>query len=177
MNIMPVKYAQIISTIDQRPDTTEPMPVFMDQNNEISGINHSVDHPADIRISESGVYVLIAAPQVGRKSGNGPSHIDFWLRKNQKDIPNSNIRCTISNNDDKDVVVNQTMSAFKVGDIINVMMAVEKTGEGLGIEAIKSTDRPLIPSIIFSMHKIKDSVDGHWQSSQKGTQKIWIDGK
>ena len=40
-------------------------------------------------------------------------------------------------------------------------MAIEKMGEGLGIEAIKSENRPLIPSIIFSMHKIKDSVDGH----------------
>jgi len=174
---MPVEYAQIISTLDQRPNTTKPVPVLMDQNDEISGINHSIDHPEDILISESGVYVLIAAPQVGRISGNGPSHIDFWLRKNQKDIPNSNVRCTITNDGDKDVVVNQTMSAFKAGDIVNVMMAVEKTGEGLGIEAIKSTDRPLIPSIIFSMHKIKDFVEGHWQTSQKGTQKIWIEGK
>jgi len=36
------------------------------------------------------------------------------------------------------------------------MMAVEKKGEGLGIEAIKTPGRPLIPSIIFSMHKIKE---------------------
>lgn len=172
---MPVEYAQIISTLDQRPDTTQPVPVFMDQNDEISGISHSTEHPADIRITESGVYVLIAAPQVGRTSGNGSGHVDFWLRKNQKDIPNSNVRCTITNNEDKGVVVNQSMSAFKAGDIVNVMMAVDKIGEGLGIEAIKTTDRPLIPSIIFSMHKIKDTVDGHWVSSQKGTQKIWVE--
>jgi len=68
------------------------------------------------------------------------------------------------------------MSAFKTGDVINIMMAVGKTGEGLGIEAIKSKDRPLIPSIIFSMHKIKDSAEGHWISTQKGTKKVWIDG-
>jgi hypothetical protein len=175
MITMPVEYAQIISTLDQRPDTTQPVPVFMDQNDEISGITHSSEHPADIQIAESGVYVLIAAPQVGRTSGNGSSHIDFWLRKNQKDIPNSNVRCTVTNNADKDVVINQTMSAFKAGDIVNVMMAVDKAGEGLGIEAIKSADRPLIPSIIFSMHKIKDSEVGHWVSSQKGTQKIWVE--
>ena len=74
---MPIEYAQIISTIDQRPNTTDPVPVFMDQNDEISGIEHSTEHPADIKITESGVYVLIAAPQVGRTSGNGPSHVDF----------------------------------------------------------------------------------------------------
>ncbi len=173
---MTVEYAQLISTRDQRPDTTDPVPVFMDQNDEISGIEHSIEDPTNIRILESGVYVLIAAPQVGRISGNGPSHIDFWLRKNDTDIPNSNIRCTITDDSDKDVIVNQTMSAFKAGDVVNVMMAIGKTGEGLGIEAIKSTDRPLIPSIIFSMHKIKDSVSGHWINTQKGTQKMWVEG-
>ena len=173
---MPIEYAQIISTIDQRPETTEPVPVFMDQNDQISGIEHSVEHPGDIRISESGVYVLIAAPQVGRTSGNGGAgHVDFWLRKNGEDIPNSNVRCTIKNDDDKDVVVNQTMSAFKKGDVLNIMMAVDKTGEGLGIEAIKTPNRPLIPSIIFSMHKIKESAEGHWISTQKGTKKLWVE--
>lgn len=156
---MPIEYAQIISTLDQKPNTTDPVPVFMDQNDEISGIEHSTEHPADIKITESGVYVLIAAPQVGRTSGNGPSHIDFWLRKTKEGIPNSNVRCTVTSDGDKDVIVNQTMFVFKAGDVVNVMMAIEKTGEGLGIEAIKSENRPLIPSIIFSMHKIKDSVD------------------
>ena len=173
---MTIEFAQIISTIDQRPDTTDPVPVFMDQNDAISGIEHSNEHLADIRIVESGTYVLIAAPQVGRKSGNGPSTVDFWLRKNGQDIANSNVRCTVTEDKDKDVVVNQTMSPFKAGDVLNVMMAVEKTGEGLGIEAIKSKDRPLIPSIIFSMHKIKDSVEGRWISTQKGTKKVWVEG-
>lgn len=175
MTLMPIEYAQIISTLDQRPDTTEPVPVFMDQNDGISGIEHSNEHPADIRISESGVYVLIAAPQVGRLSGNGPSYVDFWLRKNNQDIPNSTVRCSVTSDGHKDVIVNQTMSAFNAGDIVNVIMSIAKTGEGLGIEAIKSSDRPLIPSIIFSMHKIKDHMEGHWVSTQKGTKKTWVE--
>ena len=67
------------------------------------------------------------------------------------------------------------MMPFDSGDVINVMMAVEKTGEGLGIEAIKTDGRPLIPSIIFSMHKIKEGTVGHWVSSQKGTKKMWVE--
>ena len=173
---MTIEFAQIISTIDQRPETTEPVPVFMDQNDAISGIEHSNEHPADIKIVESGTYVLIAAPQVGRKSGDGPSSVDFWLRKNGMDIPNSNVRRTVKGNDDKDVIVSQLMMPFKGGDVLNVMMAVEKTGQGLGIEAIRSEDRPLIPSIIFSMHKIKDHTEGHWVSTQKGTKKVWVEG-
>ena len=174
--LMTIEYAQIISTIDQRPDTTEPVPIFMDQNDAISGIVHTNEHPADIEIVESGTYVVIAAPQVGRTSGNGQGHVDFWLRKNGTDIPNSNVRCTIRTNDDKDVIVNQTMMPFTAGDILNVMMAVEKTGNGLGIEAIRTLNRPLIPSIIFSMHKIKDHAEGHWVSTQKGTKKVWMEG-
>ena len=64
---------------------------------------------------------------------------------------------------------------FNAGDVINVMMAVERTGEGLGVEAIKTSGRPLIPSIIFSMHKIKDQQTGHWVTSQKGTKKVWVE--
>jgi len=172
---MTIEFAQIISTIDQRPDTTEPIPVLMDQNDAISGIEHTSEHPADIRIIEGGTYVVIAAPQVGRTSGNEARSVDFWLRKNRTDIANSNVRCTITNSNDKDVIVNQTMMPFKAGDVLNVMMAVEKTGEGLGIEAIKTPDRPLIPSIIFSMHKIKDSVEGRWVHTQKGTNKVWVE--
>jgi hypothetical protein len=148
----------------------------MDQNDAIAGIEHSSERPSDIRILESGIYVLIAAPQVGRTLGNGPSSVDFWLRKNGADVANSNIRAVVSDDDYKDVIVNQTMMPFQAGDVINVMMAVEKTGEGLGIEAIKTSGRPLIPSIIFSMHKIKDHVDGHWASVDKGTKKIWVEG-
>ena len=77
MNLMTIEHAQLISTLDQRPNTTDPVSVTMDQNDEISGIEHSSDHPEDIKISESGVYVLIAAPQIGRTSGNGPSHIEY----------------------------------------------------------------------------------------------------
>jgi hypothetical protein len=173
---MAIEFAQIISTLDQRPDTTDPVSIFMNQNDAISGIEHSNDHPADVHIQQSGTYVLIAAPQVGRKSGNGPGYVDFWLRKNGTDIPNSNVRAVISGDDRKDVIVNQTMMPFKAGDVLNVMMAVEKTGEGLGVEAIKTPGRPLIPSIIFSMHKIKDHTEGHWVSTQKGTKKIWVEG-
>jgi len=173
--MMTIEFAQIISTIDQRPDTTEPVPVFMDQNDAISGIEHSNEHPGDIRIVESGTYVVIAAPQVGRTSGTGASSVDFWLRKNGNDISNSNVRCTIADGNDKDVIVNQTMMPFNAGDVLNVMMAVEKTGEGLGIEAIKTEGRPLIPSIIFSMHKIKDESQGHWVHTQKGTKTVWVE--
>ena len=149
----------------------------MDQNDAISGIGHSTDRPADVRIESAGTYVMIAAPQVGRTIGSGgSSSIDFWFRNNGHDIANSNVRASLGDNGQKDVIINQTMMPFQAGDVINVMMAVEKAGEGLGIEAIKTQGRPLIPSIIFSMHKIKEDVQGHWVSVDKGTKKMWVEG-
>jgi len=37
----------------------------MNQNDEVSGIEHIMENPGDIRIKEAGVYVIIAAPQGG----------------------------------------------------------------------------------------------------------------
>jgi len=37
------------------------------------------------------------------------------------------------------------------GDTLNIMMSVEKEGEGLGIEAIQPPGEPLVPSIILTI--------------------------
>ena len=172
---MPVDYAQISSTEDQRPTVTTPVAVTLNQNDSISGIQHSVENPGTVKITESGIYVMISAPQVGRTSGTKARFVDFWLRKNGTDIQNSNVRKVIGENESKDVIVNQTMMPFNAGDLINVMMSVEVPDEGLGIEAIHPTGEPLIPSIIFSMHKIKDVTAGHYVTSGKGTGRVWVE--
>jgi len=153
---MTIEYAQISSSEDQRPSGTSPVLVTMNQNDEISGVEHTSEKPGDIRIIESGVYVLIAAPQVGRTSGTMERYVDIWLRRNGRDIPNSNVRNVVGTSGGKDVIVNQSMMSFNSDDVINVMMSVETSDEGLGIEAIKPDGEPLIPSIIFSLHKIKE---------------------
>jgi len=173
---MPVDYAQISSTEDQRPTVTTPVLVELNQNDSISGIEHTAENPGTIRISDSGIYVLIAAPQVGRISGTKARFVDFWLRKNGTDIQNSNVRVVIGENSSKDVIVNQTMMPFNSGDLLNIMMSVEVPDEGLGIEAIHPTGEPLIPSIIFSMHKIKDMSEVHYISTAKGTRRMKING-
>jgi len=155
--IMAITYAQISSTQDQRPSGTSPVLITMNRNDELSGIDHSAENPGDIRIKEAGVYVLIAAPQVGRTSGDKARYVDIWLRKNGQDIPNSNVRNVVGTDGDKDVIVNQTMMPFNSGDVVNVMMSIEAANEGLGIETIKPDGEPTIPSIIFSMHKIKEA--------------------
>ena len=149
-------FAQLSSTLDQRPNVTTPVKIELNQVDAIKGIEHSPNAPGDIKISESGTYVVIVAPQVGRTSGTSERYVDIWLRKNGGDIPNSNTRCVLVNSKDKDVVVCQTMLPFQATDILNVMMSVEVVNEGLGIETIRPMNEPTIPSVIFSMHKIAE---------------------
>ncbi len=59
--LMPIDYAQITSTEDQRPTTTTPTQITLNQNDSISGIEHSAESPGTIRIQDSGIYVIIAA--------------------------------------------------------------------------------------------------------------------
>lgn len=154
---MTVSFAQISSTENQRPKDTKPTIITLNQNDAISGIEHTSDeNPGDIRVTESGVYVVIAAPQIGRTSGTEPRYVDIWLRKNDTDIPHSNVRLVIRTKEDKDVIINQTMMPFNRDDIINIVMSVEVTDEGLGLETIRPKGEPVIPSIIFSMLKIKE---------------------
>ena len=172
---MTIDFTQMCSTEDQRPSVTAPITISLNQNDAISGIEHSTEHPTDIKILEPGIYVVIVAPQVGRTSGTKDRYVDIWLRKNGDDIPNSNVRCVLRDSRDKDVVVCQSMMPFNRFDIINVMMSVEVPDEGLGIEAIHPKGEPLIPSIIFSMHKIKEQQIRRYVTTRRGTGLMVVD--
>ena len=170
---MPIDFAQISGTRDQRPATTSPVAVIMNQNDEINGIEHSLDNPSDIVILDSGVYIVVAAIQIGRTSGSEPRYVDFWYRKNGTDMPNSAVRAVLKDSTEKDVLVNQSMMPLSMGDVLNIMMCVESTADGLGIETLFPNGRPVIPSIIVSLLKIKDQTGGHWVSTEKGTRRVW----
>jgi hypothetical protein len=171
---MPIDFAQISSTEDQRPMKASAEAVKMNQNDAIHGIEHTSESPADIRVHDSGLYVVVAAPQIGRTSGTEPRYIDFWWRKNGRDVQNSAIRVVVRDQKEKTVVVNQTMLPLEAGDTLNLMMCVETAGEGLGIETIRPTGRPAIPSVIVSMLKMKEMTPPQWISGQKGTTRILV---
>jgi len=154
---MLVDFAQLSSNKDQRPKTTKPVVVQLDSNDVAYGIEHDPKkNSGDIKITTSGLYALIAAPQIGRLKGNKTQYVDVWLRKNGEDIPSSNVRANLHDKNVKDVIVNQTMMPFRQDDVINIMMSVSVPNEGLGIECIKPKGEPTIPSIIVSMHLIRE---------------------
>ena len=151
-------FAQLSCNHDQRPKKgKKPTPVSLNVNDAITGIEHfTTKDNSIIRIKQSGLYFVIAAPQIGRKKGNVSRFVDVWMRKNGKDVPNSNIRANLYHGTSKDVIINQSMIPLTREDEIQVMMSVETGNEGLGLEAINPKGEPTIPSIILSMRMTEE---------------------
>ena len=145
-------FGQFSSSKTQRPDSTDPVEISLTDQEDMFGGEHSIDFvQGDIEIKTSGMYLVIAGPQIGKTGGDQARWIDFWLRVNNVDVPNSNVRAVIKDKDQKDVIVLQVLTRLNEGDTLNIMMSVEATGEGIGIEAIQPPGEPLVPSIILTM--------------------------
>lgn len=151
-------FAQLSCNHDQRPKKAkEPTPVSLNVNDAITGIEHfTTKDNSVIRIKRSGLYFIMAAPQVGRKKGDTSRYVDIWLRKNGEDVPNSNIRANLYHGTSKDVIVNQSMIPLFREDTVQIMMSVEVADEGLGLECINPKGEPTIPSIILSMRMVEE---------------------
>ena len=145
-------FGQFSSCETQRPDSTDPIEIKITDQEDMFGGEHTIDFvQGDIEIKQSGMYLIMAAPQIGKTSGDQARWIDFWMRQNNVDIPNSNVRAVIKDPHQKDVIVLQVLTRLNEGDTLNIMMSVEKEGEGIGIEAIQPPGEPLVPSIILTM--------------------------
>jgi len=145
-------FGQFSSSKTQRPDSTDPVEIALTDQEDMFGSEHSIDFvQGDIEIKTSGMYLVIAGPQIGKTGGDQARWIDFWLRVNNVDVPNSNVRAVIKDQCQKDVIILQVLTRLNEGDTLNIMMSVEGTGEGIGIEAIQPPGEPLVPSIILTM--------------------------
>lgn len=151
-------FAQLSCNHDQRPKKgKQAVPISLNVNDSITGIEHFTSKDNSIiRIKQSGLYFVIAAPQIGRKKGNISRYVDIWLRKNGEDIPNSNVRANLYHGTSKDVIINQSMIPLLREDKVQIMMSVETGNEGIGLEAIKPKGEPTIPSIILSMRMTEE---------------------
>jgi len=145
-------FGQFSSCRTQRPDSTDPVEIELTDQEDMFGGEHTIDFvQGDIEIKQSGMYLVIAGPQIGKLSGDNARWIDFWLRVNNVDVPNSNIRAVFKDARQKDVIVLQVLTRLNDGDTLNIMMSTETADEGIGIEAIQPPGEPLIPSIILTI--------------------------
>ncbi len=81
--LMPVNYAQISSTEDQRPTTTNPVQITLNQNDSISGVEHSAKRSF---FSDKKGSRLI---QEGDFNPKNQDSIDFFTKHGFKHIQNT----------------------------------------------------------------------------------------
>ena len=149
-------FAQFSSAQSQRPNTPDPVEIILDTQEDTVGKEHTINfNKGDIVVKQSGMYLIIAGPQVGKLKGDKPRWIDVWLRVNNVDVPNSNVRAIVKDACEKDVIITQTVTRLNGGDTLNIMMSVESPEEGLGIEAIQPVGEPLVPSIILTILQLQ----------------------
>ena len=145
-------FGQLASTKTQRIDSLKPVEIELDTQEDVAGGVHTIDFDkSDIIIKQSGMYLIIAAPQIGKARGTRSRWMDFWVRVNNVDVPHSNIRRVITDSQEKDVIGLNVVMPLNRGDAVNIMMSGETEGEGLGIEAIEPDGEPSIPSIIVTI--------------------------
>jgi hypothetical protein len=145
-------YGQFSSTVTQRPTSLDPVKIILDTHQDTSGEELTIDFMKNgIIVNRTGTYLVIVGPQIGKLAGDNPRWIDFWIRINNKDVPNSNVRTVLEDPAITDVIITQAVIHFNKGDILNIMMSVEAADEGLGIVAIHPAKEPLIPSIILTV--------------------------
>ncbi len=145
-------FGQFSSNKTQRVDVLKPMEIQLHSQEDSAGGVHTIDFDkGDVIIKQSGMYLIIAGPQVGKNTGTRNRWIDFWLRVNDVDVPDSNVRRVLTDSQEKDVIPLNTVVPLNRGDTLNIMMAAETDTEGIGIEAIEPDGEPAIPSIILTI--------------------------
>jgi len=145
-------FGQFSSNKTQRITTLKPMEVLLDAQADAGGGVHTIDfNKGDVIIRQSGMYLIIAGPQLGKVRGATPRWIDLWLRVNNIDVPNSNIRAVLIDPQEKTVGIMNSVLPLNRGDTVNIVMAAETIEEGMGLEAIAPDGEPTIPSIIVTV--------------------------
>jgi hypothetical protein len=148
--------AQLSHTKSIQPTVTKPVFVIMDSNDYINGgITHSTSrNNADVIVNKDGTYLIVAAGQVGKTSGNTTCNLDLWLRQNTEMVANSNTRASVNTANDTIVLVSQAVLPLKANDTINTVMSVSATDQGCGLINTAPSTEPNIPAIIFSIVRI-----------------------
>ena len=148
--------AQLSHTVSIQPNVTRPIFVPMNSNDYINGgITHSdTRNPADVIINQDGSYLIVAAGQVGKTSGNTTCNVDLWLSQNGQYVANSNTRAAVNTANDTIVLVSQAIMPLKVTDTINTVMSVSAADQGCGLINTAASTEPNIPAIIFSIVRI-----------------------
>lgn len=156
-------FAQLSDKNTQNPGVTTPVAITLDTNDAIQGITHSETvNPEEITVNKKGTYLVAVQPQVGKTSGASAVVFDSYVQKDTgggfADMPNTNIKLTLKDQDLTDVIIRICVLALNSGDKIRLMQRASSSSVGLGLKAtaaeVGPPTVPATPSIIFSMVRL-----------------------
>ncbi|HSQ51876.1 MAG TPA: hypothetical protein VLL94_11480 [Nitrospiraceae bacterium] len=120
--------------------TLKPVEVLLDAQADAGGGVHTIDfNKGDIIIKQSGMYLIIAGPQLGKVRGATPRWIDLWLRVNNIDMPNSNIRAVIIDPQEKTVGIMNSVLPLNRGDTLNIVMQRRPSRKAWDLRRLRRT--------------------------------------
>jgi hypothetical protein len=102
-------------------------------------------------VTKAGDYLVVAAPQVGN-TGVGLADFKCWIGIEGNYVTNSNVLLSLQSWT-KDVIVTQGVVTLERGDSVSVY--VSASAPGVEIQAISPPGEPLVPSIIFTLYRIR----------------------
>ncbi len=153
-------FAQLSSSVDQIPVSTNPEVITYNIQDDINRITHSTSvNPGELTITVTGTYLISAQPQVSKDSGGGKVDFDMFLQVDRNGTfikeANTNIKLTIKDSDITDVIVSALTVQLDAGEKIRMMQKTSAIGVGMGLKNSDPTaDVPRTPSIIFTMYRI-----------------------
>jgi hypothetical protein len=131
-------YAQLSSAIDQSEGQFKAEIV-----DGLNGMEYDTD--AGLTATKAGEYLIVFVPQTGADVGCG----NYWLRVNDWDVDNSNIRVCQTDPSQTVVAISQGIVTLEKGDTITFRMS-----GNLGTQATQPVDEPLVPSAIITVYKL-----------------------
>ncbi len=158
--------ALISDSTDQTFTANVSASIKFNTNNELQGFSHSTTVKNDeITFGEAGNYYITIEPQYTRTTGGGVDVLNMYLQKSTDggitfiNVPNSNIKVTISaSGETSKTALTQTLSA-NVGDRIRCMIQVEDVDLKLDAFVAFGTspnDVPATSSCSLNIHRIGD---------------------
>lgn len=142
----------------------DPTPIQFNTTGDVVGLKHdNVINNSSIEVVNQGIYNISLEPQIGRKAGSNIQSFNIFIQKSTDhglsfdDIPNSNIKVTIANSNEKIVVPLSGGLKLQAGDIFRLMASVEDDELVLNeFPATLTPKLPATPSVILTVDRLHD---------------------
>jgi hypothetical protein len=125
----------------------------MTLNSIASANNITVVAGSKITVTNTGIYNIQFSAQLD-KTDSGTDDVDIWLRIDGVDVPWSNTRVTMTNNNTKLVAAWNWMMPMNAGQYAQLMWSSADTSMRLFAQLAQTgPTRPAIPSLIVTVQR------------------------